>query len=298
MECILNIGGCMSSEIICHYTNLAGFKGIINSEGFWATQLSFLNDKSELEHGLKCAIKALDYFGDNELYNGWKIDFEFAVEELRTYEMNNLFVICFCRHKDLLSQWRGYGGSQQGVSIVFDEDLLLEMLRRNAASGESSSGFLEIHLDKYSVGAKDVTYKEIEETLTIKSQIIEYWKSYGDFKESLDEDDNSGNESNYLKWLVKSITPFFKHKGFEEEGEFRFLIRNYMELGSVSFRDNGMLIIPYMEIINLGQLPIKEVIIGPSEDFESAHRSLKIFLDAKGYSSVKISKSEIPFRGQ
>jgi hypothetical protein len=288
----------MSNNTICHYTNLDGFKGIIDSNGFWATNLSFLNDKSELIHGLECAEKAIEFIGDAELYEGWKDDFKSAAKELKHNEVIDLFVICFCRSPDLLSQWRGYGGTQQGVSIVFHEDALIELLRNNASGKTGAGVFGNLVIDDYSVSAKDVIYKKVNDTLTIKEQIHEYWSGYNDFISSLAEEDNNGYEDRYIKWLVGSIAPFFKHSGFQEEGEFRVLIGNYKGVDAVSFRTNGRRIIPYLDLKGLGTLPIKEVIVGPNEDYESIHNSLRMFLNARGYSSVKIEKSEIPFRGQ
>lgn len=288
----------MNNGVICHYTDLSGFKGIIESNGFWATNLSFLNDKSELIHGVECAIRALDFLSDDDFYPNWKVDFKDSADYLRRFEINDLFVICFCREPDLLSQWRGYGGSQQGVSIVFDESELLNLLRRSALSKKAVGTIGNLTLDKYFVSAKDIDYKEAEETITIKEQIKDYWNGYGDYIKSLENGSDNHHEIDYMKWLVGSITPFFKHKGFQEEGEFRILIGNYNGLSAVSFRENGRLIIPYMNLNDIGKLPIKEVVIGPSADSEYVHKSLRMFLNARGYSAVKLKSSNIPFRGQ
>jgi hypothetical protein len=46
-------------QTLCHYTDLKGLTGLLGVK-FWATNLAFLNDKSELLHGLDCASSATD----------------------------------------------------------------------------------------------------------------------------------------------------------------------------------------------------------------------------------------------
>ncbi len=44
-------------------------------------------------------------------------------------------------------------------------------------------------------------------------------------------------------------------------------------------------------------LPIKEIIIGPMQHQEEAVKATEIFLLENGYDEVKVTPSDIPFRG-
>ena len=50
-------------EILYHYTDLNGFKGIIDSAQIWFSNLYFLNDRSEYNLGFELLIKSLDNYG-------------------------------------------------------------------------------------------------------------------------------------------------------------------------------------------------------------------------------------------
>lgn len=45
--------------IVWHYTDVQGFKGIVESEGLWATNADFLNDPTELKYGVELLIERL-----------------------------------------------------------------------------------------------------------------------------------------------------------------------------------------------------------------------------------------------
>lgn len=287
----------MKEKSLCHYTNLSGMMGIISSGGLWATNLLFLNDRSELKHGLDCACKCLEFL-DPETYNfDWREDYIEAVREIETYDIYELFAICFCRNADLLSQWRGYGGGQQGISIVFDEIKLINIIKDRARPTGSFEDESSIRLDNYLVHTDTVIYSDEQQTFEFKNKISELWNNYPEYVKSLD-DESSQNEFSYIKYMIGRVAPFFKHRGFEEEEEFRVLIRNLRGAEAVNFRQNGKLVIPYLDIglSSLGKLPITKIVIGPSEDFESVKKSLRYFLDVKGYPFVALEKSKIPFR--
>ena len=46
-------------EYLFHYTNIAGLIGIVNSQELWASNVIFLNDEMELQHGLGVASKTI-----------------------------------------------------------------------------------------------------------------------------------------------------------------------------------------------------------------------------------------------
>lgn len=50
---------------IFHYTDLFGLKGILDSNSLWATNIYFLNDKEESNHGCECFRNTIKIVDDN-----------------------------------------------------------------------------------------------------------------------------------------------------------------------------------------------------------------------------------------
>jgi hypothetical protein len=47
-------------EQLYHYTNLNGASGIISSKSIWLTKLEYLNDTTELKHGLSLFVRCCE----------------------------------------------------------------------------------------------------------------------------------------------------------------------------------------------------------------------------------------------
>ncbi|HFM4801084.1 TPA: hypothetical protein ACG7OB_002564, partial [Escherichia coli] len=99
--------------------------------------------------------------------------------------------------------------------------------------------------------------------------------------------------------FISKYIPFFKHPSFIEENEFRLVFTPWMQMPDVHFRINNNGIIPYIIIDNKDnrKLPIKSITIGPTNDYDFIEAGIKMFLDSRGFSSVEIKSSSIPFRG-
>jgi hypothetical protein len=118
---------------LCHYTNLSGLVGSIENNCLWASNVAFLNDRDELLHGVKCARRALDEMLDDLKLTYWREAIQHVVDEIEKGRLPNTYAACFCEKSDLLSQWRGYGGAEQGVCLVFERSRL-ETLRQGKRS--------------------------------------------------------------------------------------------------------------------------------------------------------------------
>ncbi|EKP6447413.1 hypothetical protein PX975_004589, partial [Escherichia coli] len=99
--------------------------------------------------------------------------------------------------------------------------------------------------------------------------------------------------------FISKYIPFFKHPSFIEENEFRLVFTPRILIPDVQFRINNNGVIPYIIIGNKDhrKLPIKSITIGPTNDYDFIEAGIKMFLDSKGFSSVEIKSSSIPFRG-
>jgi hypothetical protein len=118
--------------LIYHYTGLSGLMGIVKSGNLFATDIRFLNDTSESIYGLNRIREII-----GERVAAEQIKGNYVVSDLASLARiaNNLalharlFVTCFCRVDNLLSQWRGYG--PLGYSIGFDRKTIEDLAERS-----------------------------------------------------------------------------------------------------------------------------------------------------------------------
>jgi hypothetical protein len=112
-------------DIIWHYTNGAGFLGILQSGTIYATQVSSLNDTTETKYAsdiYKMAILELikERESDAEAAAFLKQVLEFLKDEpdSPTHGTSKFFVTCFSGDEDELTQWERYS-KPNGYAIGF-----------------------------------------------------------------------------------------------------------------------------------------------------------------------------------
>jgi hypothetical protein len=101
-----------------HYTSGEGLLGIIGSKSFYATDLFYFNDASEIVYASNLVEKVLSgpiRVPDGRVLKGVLEAFQ-SLNSKRDYPYS-MHVVCFCENGDLLSQWRGYGASGAGYSL-------------------------------------------------------------------------------------------------------------------------------------------------------------------------------------
>jgi hypothetical protein len=106
--------------LLFHYTTSSGLIGILQSGCLWATDVRFLNDTSEGQHGREVIEEALAnaQFGDDAALTVLREDARAFFDPTRRSEMSSV-VVCFSEQGDQLSQWRAYGAGG-GFAIGFD----------------------------------------------------------------------------------------------------------------------------------------------------------------------------------
>jgi|SRR5579862_6291573 len=262
---------------LSHYTNLPGLVGIVNDSEMWASNVSFLNDRRELLYGLDAAAKVVKSLSSREKFNAWRKPLDKAIARLKSGRIPNTYALCFCEKSDLLSQWRGYGGSEQGISIVFDTNKLVDSL---------SKGHFKASLFPVIYGQLDAK-SEIKYALTEK--VAEFEASESDA-----DDDRVEIAQSFLSELL----PQFKHIGFQEEQEWRIVVQHKTIRSSVHFRAKTNVLIPYLKlrIGENGQIPIKYIRIGPGREQELTRKSVELYLSSKSYNNVEIRVSSVPYR--
>jgi hypothetical protein len=259
---------------LSHYTSLAGLIGMVDHGQLWASNVAFLNDREELLHGVKCAQKALDRIVKDKKLAQWADAIAHVVREIEGGRMPNTYAACFCERSDVLSQWRGYGGNEQGVCLVFDRT----------------------GLEAYCVGKRSflapVQYGLVVGKSRLRQGLQERLLAIAD-EDLIAMDESDKRRSVYD--VLSELIPRFKHVGFKAESEWRLVVQHATLRNSVCFRANRNVLVPYVKLGTGGHLPLKYLLIGPGHDMALTQRSVELFLEAKGY-SVPVVLSKVPFR--
>jgi hypothetical protein len=256
---------------LSHYTDLSGLIGIIDQGVIRASNVAYLNDREELLHGVRCARAVLDRIVGNAKLRDWAEPIGKVVQQIDTGRMPDTYAACFCGRADLLSQWRGYGGGEQGVAIHFSRTGLEELA---AAEGR--------YLAPVEYGA-----------VTAKSRINAELKAR--LAELSQHEPKGDSHEQAVYRLLSELIPRFKHIGFKDEFEWRLVIQHQAARDAVKFRAKRNIILPYVEIGGDGPLPIMAVRIGPGPDVQLTKRSVEQYLERRGY-DLRVDVSSVPFR--
>jgi hypothetical protein len=109
---------------VYHYTTAAGFVGIVQDGLIRATNFSFLNDPSEVRYGTDLARELLSEMKDS-VPQPKKSMIDNVLASLTLEAVTEVYVSCFARFEDDLSQWRAYGSAAvERYAIGFDKQEL------------------------------------------------------------------------------------------------------------------------------------------------------------------------------
>src|SRR5271165_146778 len=115
------------SHCLFHYTDSKGLIGIVEDNKLWATSAYFLNDTSEITYGYGLLAEALRGWiavnprpqGALSLQLALDLERSFGGDLLNRSIISPIYLTCFCKQDNLLSQWRAYGQSG-GYSVGFN----------------------------------------------------------------------------------------------------------------------------------------------------------------------------------
>jgi hypothetical protein len=281
------IGSPKSSKVsqvrtLSHYTSLQGFKGIIEDSTFWASNVSFLNDRSELIHGLDSAFRAITRFVNDGRIDLYIDEILSVINEFKGGGVPDACAVCFCANPDKLSLWRAYSGSSQGISLVFDRSRLEEALTR-----PNNNKYIDESLER-------VEYTDALDVSKISDQIVKMINSSLLLQELFAS--SSEPDRNHIRFYLSSLFPKFKHIGFKDESEWRF-VKIVDKDVAYKYRIYENRIIPYIDVVfDKRKIPLTRVCVGPGVEPDITAAGVKSFLIAHGYRDVEVVKSEIPYR--
>ena len=290
---------------IYHYCSLNTLISIVENQTLYCTNVYFLNDKKEYNYGVDLILSRISKLKND----GINLDIlNMLSEHINLIFKIERYVTCFSKNGDLLSQWRAYTKHGKGIAIGFE------------------SIYLDKTIDQF-IHGKHIIYdiqhqiETIDELIRIIISFFEEYKDIFDWAEY-------GYEwlvTNAIIEFMNDIISGFKDPSFFEEQEYRFeyiidgnMIKKYDD--EIHFRATETQIIPYIKLISrfkqfqidkqngrfddiaedpihsFMKLPIKEIIIGPSLDFEMTKMGIEELLKKCDYTGIKIIKSKIPYR--
>ncbi len=288
------------NELIYHYTDINALKSILLNNKLWMTSHEFLNDTEEFIDGFNLLKRSVDKSLKNNNLSKKAI---LTIEQLMDYLTNTIILSSsFSKNGDLLSQWRSYCPIEGGFSIGFDKNIFNHGTRKGH----------EVSLKLY-----DCIYDESEKrrlAILFGETTIQQLDERSRFDKTL----QSTFHDLFMHYIMLIISS--KNIHFKEEEEIKYAtyihrelidvdIKN-MDMGNIlrdwnepfkiydkkelSFRTKSNLLIPYLEQ-PFDILGIKEIIIGPTSNYEMSKKSLEFFLKNLNL-NIEIKKSSVPYR--
>jgi hypothetical protein len=301
-----------------HYTTAIGLNGILESRCIYATHFRYVNDLTEFVyaneilqveilkriHGVGPLVEAtLNAILSTPDYLSGAID---------------IFIACFCKKGDLLSQWRAYGGGGGGYAIGLKWDDLdphligrgydLYRVNYNVRSQHMLVGWL---LDEFckaveylgsGIDPSSIASPAIYTKTTAKPHRMPIVKILSKFPEPI------GELCINLAFAFLELACCFKSPSFASEDEWRLVQKRFSD-GKADFgraiqlRIAGATFIPYVELPlsikghhampdGSGNVSLEKIVYGPGLNPQVTERSLQI-LTARMKHKVVLKRSSI-----
>jgi hypothetical protein len=279
--------------ILWHYTNGHGLLGIIETASIFSTHISCLNDTSEFRYSsglFRAALASLRSKFENDSAAQAFIDgaLNYFAEnpDYPAQAVTHQFVACFSEEENDLSQWRAYGGGENGYAIGFKAGDLW---------GCEYSMLVRICYDEnlhrsLAQKAAEATVRFFREGLTKYAPVNEA-KWGEEFLQAWDK-------------AITMVAPLIKDPSFSKERECR-IVKSISpgELAKLKFIQKGSLISRHLPLSpplrnpsGPYRLPIAKVIVGPCRHREISRTSVDTLLRQMGYPPDLVSISKIPFQ--
>jgi Protein of unknown function (DUF2971) len=279
-------------KLIYHYTDGAGLRGILESGTLRFGDIFYMNDPSEIRHGIGTAFETLDAVATQAEDQPEHAVFARQFRKLLSSGIEviaHYFVCCFSKNGDNLDQWRAYADNGRGYSLGFDGPELVNAF----------SKVCEPHAQTF-----EITYSD-EQLRGMLQDLIELVVPLV----SLPRSQHLGEKvSEYMKelqirlaLLALQASIMFKNEAYRHEEEYRLLdMHQFGNVPGVKFRDKPYLLARYREFDWKAVAPgsLKRIIAGPAAESGTGERFAQDCLRAfyRGPSKIEIEKSGIPYR--
>ncbi|EGS7959812.1 DUF2971 domain-containing protein [Vibrio cholerae] len=263
-----------------HYTDQAGFLGIIQNKNLWATKIQYLNDNNEFKLALEISREILDKRVAKARSNNEENRIKRLKLNLSNIRNINMCVCSLSEEGDLLSQWRGYSSGYGGYSLGFERNQLEEIA--------STQGF-DLCKCVYSKREQYELIQElVDETLL---RFIDYQEPHTNYL------DCTSDSSSYFNDKLARLAPVIKDDSFSEEAEWRLISKNGISMKDLDYRVGKSMLTPYFNIKFGARFDdaLKTVIVGHTPHKDLAISATDMCIYKYGY-SADIQESSIPYR--
>jgi hypothetical protein len=279
-------------EILYHYTDESGLRGILASGQLWLTDILALNDPSELTHGLTHAsqilsVKAADGPPESRLFAR---DFDGFIRAGKLQRSGEYFSASFSSQGDDLNQWRAYADNARGFALGFDAKLLEELFLNEPGAPILST---------FPVSYDDARLMSIDQQLIDQMfPLISLPRGRGLPKDAI----NGFMGELFSLMAVHALHAglHFKHEAYRHESEYRFLRVYPPEQPSVRLkhRQRTGASIGYEEFkwVVASISPLRRIVAGPACNFNQAAQFIQDLLPRTPAPPVELSRSLIPYR--
>jgi len=291
-------------DLIYHYTDSAGLKGIVESGLIRATYVSFMNDAREYLHAARLlhanvrrvAPSVVDPAGQRLLAL-----LDTCLTGTTAANLEPYFIACFSTAEDSLNQWRAYGRGEGGFAIGFDG--------KELAAGASGLPALV---------APVIYDREAQEALV--RQLLEW--ALTEYRAISQNYPPSQQQLHLEQWqralflVAGQLASLVKDPAFAEEREWRIIYRATRP-NEISFLAKQTMLSGFVEL-GLGvaqshpnalpaedpgrkralpdRLPIRVLWTGPGRLKDLSQIAGKALLENNGYDGVRLETSPIEFR--
>jgi hypothetical protein len=275
-------------KALYHYTSTDGCLQIANTGTLRASDVRYLNDTGEMEHGREVLMGTLAMYKQRATYSLFMEAFE--SQNMRS---SCVFATSFSTDPDLLSQWRAYAEDGAGFAIGFAPSALT-----GTAPNEWKTAAFESVL-------VPILYKE-EDQETFATNLVH--KTF----EMLEAAPPAARDSAAIGMGFSIVFPAFmsmcKNSGFIEEAEWRVIHRF---IGSPAlmnativhpkstFRVTRRGLTPYLTVPFPSEGGITEMICGPKQDPATSTALTQAMLSnssVKDWPKVEIDHSSVTYR--
>jgi hypothetical protein len=282
-------------DVLWHYTGADAVINILKSGQIFSTQISCVNDATEYKYSIELVVVALNRLRPSYVSNADAIYLLDYIDARISMEAStsSWFITCFSTERDDLSQWRAYGGGENGFAIGFDPGQM-------ALGANVQLGMLA-----------PVQYDPADHTKisdAIARATIELFLDGWQRRHATCAIDNWA--SVFLSaWVnnIEYLAPVLKHSGFRAESEWRVIRRLgpddcakmiYLAKRTLLSRHLPISYCAHGTVADRKILPIKEIMVGPSRHREVSRVSVGDLLRTYGYddSKVPVTVSDIPFQ--
>lgn len=284
----------INTPTIYHYTSPDGVLGILTTHKLWLSEITYMNDESEITYTFDLLKNILNENSDN-ISQSFREAIEKRVKK-RTQLPSNLFdyvnrdsifVACFSTKNDELSLWNYYTktGSMAGYNIGFKVNKLVEKV-----------------ISQLKVRHHFIYGKTICEKCKQKNYIKEAIEEYNLLYQKMPTTEDKENVLKSFWGLIHIFSLFFKKEAFKNENEYRFVITEYTDIlqkrnraFQINNRIQNGLIIPYIEL-DFDKGSVSEITISPTIKQISYKAGVESLLHQNEYHQTQVKMSEIPLR--